>query len=64
MGVSDSVTTLLESWPACKQRIFKYAQMEAKNRPVLQKLLGSVDAIHERRDKHGMLLQHSKTLFS
>lgn len=61
--MSDSVTALLESWPAWQQRILKYAEMEAKNCPVVQKLLGSVDAFHERRDQHGMLLDYGIYLF-
>ena len=35
----------------------KYAEMEGKNRPVLRKLLDSVDSFHEPRDKEGKLFQ-------
>lgn len=56
MGVNDSVHSMLETWPTWRQRIVKYAKLEGKNRPVLQKLLESVDSFHESRDKDGKLL--------
>ena len=37
-----------------------YAKMEGKNRPVLHKMLDSVDSFHESRDKDGVLMYITK----
>ena len=55
VGTSDSVYSLLDTWPTWRQRILRYAKMEGKNRPAIQKLLDSVDSFHESRDKDGKL---------
>ena len=54
MGINGSVDSLLETWPTWQNRILKYASMEGKNRPVLQKLLQSADSF---RDQDGKLVE-------
>lgn len=58
VGVQDSVYmhSLKPGQHAWRQWILAYAKMEEKNRPMLQKLLESVDSFYEARDRDGKLV--------